>query len=100
MVRWSSMTNASGTAMPEASAISSTMFSSRRSQGSALSRHVQRDSAEPWERRLLNIVEEMALASGIAVPLAFVMDDQRTINAFAAGYSPHQAAVIVTRGAL
>ncbi len=63
-------------------------------------RHVQRDSAEPSERRLLNIVEEMALASGIAVPLAFVMDDQRTINAFAAGYSPHQAAVIVTRGAL
>src|SRR5712692_1965718 len=63
-------------------------------------RRVKRDSAEPSERRLLNIVEEMALASGIAVPLAFVMDDQRTLNAFAAGYSPHQAAVIVTRGAL
>jgi Zn-dependent protease with chaperone function len=63
-------------------------------------RHVKRDSTEPSERRLLNIVEEMALASGIAVPLVFVMDDQRTINAFAAGYSPHEAAVIVTRGAL
>ncbi len=63
-------------------------------------RHVQRDSGEPAERRLLNVVEEMALASGISVPLVFVMDDQHTINAFAAGYSPNEATVIVTRGAL
>ncbi len=63
-------------------------------------RHMKRDTGEPSERRLLNVVEEMALASGIAVPLVFVMDDQRTINAFAAGYSPHEATVIVTRGAL
>jgi Zn-dependent protease with chaperone function len=63
-------------------------------------RHVQRDSGEPAERRLLNVVEEMALASGITVPLVFVMDDQRTINAFAAGYSPNEATIIVTRGAL
>src|SRR5438552_8445711 len=61
-------------------------------------RHVKRD--EPAERRLLNVVEEMALASGITVPLVFVMDDQRTINAFAAGYSPNEATIIVTRGAL
>src|SRR5712671_2453181 len=63
-------------------------------------RHVQRDTGEPAERRLLNVVEEMALASGITVPLVFVMDDQHTINAFAAGYSPNEATVIVTRGAL
>jgi len=63
-------------------------------------RHMERDTGEPSERRLLNIVEEMALASGIAVPLVFVMEDQHTINAFAAGYSPHEAVVIVTRGAL
>src|SRR6266850_498794 len=63
-------------------------------------RHVKRDSGEPAERRLLNVVEEMALASGITVPLVFVMDDQRAINALAAGYSPNQATVIVTRGAL
>jgi len=63
-------------------------------------RHVKRDAGEPAERRLLNVVEEMALASGITVPLVFVMDDQRAINAFAAGYSPNQATVIVTRGAL
>jgi len=63
-------------------------------------RHMSRDTGELSERRLLNIVEEMALASGIAVPLVFVMEDQHTINAFAAGYSPHEAVVIVTRGAL
>src|SRR5712671_3213367 len=63
-------------------------------------RHVQRDTGEPAERRLLNVVEEMALASGITVPLVFVMDDQHAINAFAAGYSPNEATVIVTRGAL
>src|ERR1700704_5101457 len=63
-------------------------------------RHVKRDTGEPAERRLLNVIEEMALASGITVPLVFVMDDQRSINAFAAGYSPNEATVIVTRGAL
>ncbi|TMH41575.1 MAG: peptidase [Betaproteobacteria bacterium] len=63
-------------------------------------RHMKRDTGEPAERRLLNVVEEMALASGITVPLVFVMDDQHTINAFAAGYSPNEATVIVTRGAL
>ncbi len=63
-------------------------------------RHVKRDTGDPAERRLLNVVEEMALASGITVPLVFVMDDQHAINAFAAGYSPNEATVIVTRGAL
>src|SRR5437773_1313501 len=63
-------------------------------------RHMKRDTAEPSERKLLNVVEEMALASGVAVPLVFVMDDQHTINAFAAGFSPNRAAVIVTRGTL
>ncbi len=57
-------------------------------------------STDLAERRLLNVVEEMAIASGIAVPQVFVMDDQQAINAFAAGYSPSQAAVVVTRGTL
>ena len=56
------------------------------------------DPYQPAERRLLNVVEEMAIASGIAVPQVFVMDDEPAINAFAAGYSPSQAAVVVTRG--
>ncbi|MBE0619874.1 MAG: M48 family metallopeptidase [Burkholderiales bacterium] len=63
-------------------------------------RAVSRASSEPAERRLLNVVEEMAIASGTAVPQVFVMDDQQTINAFAAGFSPSQAAVVVTRGTL
>ena len=63
-------------------------------------RRVKRDSADAGERRLLNIVEEMAIAAGISVPQVYIMDDQPGINAFAAGYSPNEAAVTVTRGTL
>jgi Zn-dependent protease with chaperone function len=63
-------------------------------------RVVRRDSRDPLERRLLNIVDEMALASGISAPVAYVMDEQESINAFAAGYSPNEAVVAVTRGTL
>lgn len=52
------------------------------------------------ERRLLNIVEEVALASGVPVPRVFVLEQEPGINAFAAGFSLHDAAVAVTRGAL
>jgi Zn-dependent protease with chaperone function len=62
-------------------------------------RRVGSETANPVEKRLLNIVEEMALASGVAIPQVFVMDGQSSINAFAAGYSPNEAAVIVTEGA-
>src|SRR5215467_9693925 len=63
-------------------------------------RRVARDSSVPEEKRLLNVVEEMALASGVAVPQVFVMDRETSINAFAAGYSPHEAAIVVTQGTL
>jgi Zn-dependent protease with chaperone function len=63
-------------------------------------RRIARDTAVLEEKRLLNVVEEMALASGIAVPQVFVMDGEATINAFAAGYTPNEAAVVVTDGAL
>lgn len=52
------------------------------------------------ERRLLNVVEEMALASGVPVPPVYVLDRERSINAFAAGHSPDNAVVAVSRGAL
>ena len=55
------------------------------------------DSAE---RRLLNIVEEMAIASGVPVPEIYVLEEESSINAFAAGFSASDAAVAVTRGAL
>jgi len=63
-------------------------------------RPVSTQSSDPAERRLLNVVEEMAIASGTAVPQVFVMDSEQTINAFAAGFSPSEAAVVVTRGTL
>jgi len=55
---------------------------------------------DPAERRYLNVVQEMALASGLPVPLCYVLDEDDSINAFAAGNSPQDAAVGVTRGAL
>lgn len=52
------------------------------------------------ERRLLNVVEEMSIASGLPVPAIYVLPDEAGLNAFAAGYSQSDAAVAVTRGAL
>jgi len=63
-------------------------------------RRVKSPGATLAEQQLVNVVEEMAIAAGIRVPLVYVMDNQRGINAFAAGYSPDQAAVTVTQGAL
>jgi len=51
-------------------------------------------------RRLRNVVEEIAIASGVPVPHIFVLEDEAGINAFAAGYAPSDAAIAVTRGAL
>jgi len=51
-------------------------------------------------RRLVNIVEEMAIASGLPVPQVYVLEQESGINAFAAGHQPEDAAVAVTRGAL
>ena len=51
-------------------------------------------------RRLHNVVEEIAIASGVPMPRLFVLEREAGINAFAAGYSPADAAIAVTRGAL
>ncbi|HID22267.1 MAG TPA: hypothetical protein EYP14_07685, partial [Planctomycetaceae bacterium] len=53
-----------------------------------------------YERRLLNVVEEMAIASGIAVPTVYVLDGEKSINAFAAGLGREDATVAVTEGTL
>lgn len=58
------------------------------------------DTREPRLRRLRNVVEEIAIASGVPVPQIYVLDREAGINAFAAGYAPADAAVAVTRGAL
>ncbi len=63
-------------------------------------RRVAPATTDPRERMLMNIVEEMAIASGMAVPAVFILPAEASINAFAAGYTRSDAAVAVTRGAL
>ena len=58
------------------------------------------ESGDPLHRRLLNVVEEMAIASGLPVPDVFVLEQEPAINAFASGLTHADAAVTVTRGAL
>jgi Zn-dependent protease with chaperone function len=61
---------------------------------------VERSTPDPRRRQLHNVVEEMALASGVPVPEVYVLEKDDSINAFAAGHTPANAAVAVTRGAL
>jgi Zn-dependent protease with chaperone function len=63
-------------------------------------RRVPPGTTDPLERRLCNVVEEMAIASGVRVPEVYVMDGERGINAFAAGWDTSSAVVAVTRGTL
>lgn len=55
---------------------------------------------DPLQRRLLNVVEEMAIASGVPVPEVYLLENEGGINAFAAGFHPEDAVVAVTRGTL
>lgn len=70
----------------------------RRVAESVGGRYLSPDRAGPEEQQLLNIVEEMAIASGTPVPPVYLLEDD-SINAFAAGYSPKDAVIGVTRGA-
>ncbi len=77
---------------------------SLRGGGGAVARSVGGKKVEPFtqnpgQRRLLNVVEEMAIASGVPVPEVYVLPEAG-INAFAAGYSPDDAAVAVTQGCI
>jgi len=60
---------------------------------------VEPNTTDALERRLVNVVEEMAIASGVRVPEIYVLPEDG-INAFAAGFSTDDAAVAVTRGCL
>lgn len=51
-------------------------------------------------RRLRNVVEELSIAAGVPMPEVFVLEEEAGINAFASGYTPADAAITVTRGAL
>lgn len=61
---------------------------------------VPEQTRDPQLRRLRNVVEEIAIASGVPMPKLYVLEHEAGINAFAAGYSPSDAVVAVTRGAL
>ncbi len=56
-------------------------------------------SQDTNERKILNVVEEMAIASGMPIPPVFIMDED-CINAFAAGKTPQDAVIGVSRGAI
>jgi len=58
------------------------------------------NTTDPDERKLLNVVEEMAIASGVPVPKVYVMDEERGINAFAAGHTTGDAAIGVTHSCM
>lgn len=73
--------------------------------GHVVARHlrgrlIDPNTAEAHERQVLNIVEEMAIASGLPVPPVYVMDKEASINAFAAGNSVESAVIGVSRGAI
>ena len=57
-------------------------------------------TSDPALRRYVNVVEEMSLASGIPMPRLFVLEQEAGINAFAAGFTPADAAITVTGGTL
>lgn len=67
---------------------------------SAGGRKVEPDTSDPEERRLLNVVEEMSLASRVPMPEVYILEHESAINAFAAGDSLENAAVAITRGGL
>src|SRR5215813_13579683 len=58
------------------------------------------NSRDPYERRLLNVVEEMAIASGVPVPAVHVLPAEPGINAFAVGLDASRSAIAVTDGCL
>jgi Zn-dependent protease with chaperone function len=63
-------------------------------------RPIDPNTSDPAERRLLNVVEEMAIAAGLPVPTVYLLDREGGINAFAAGFTPQDAVLGVTRGTM
>ena len=63
-------------------------------------RLIDSNTSDTDERKLLNVVEEMSIASGVPVPQVYVMENEAGINAFAAGHFTSDAAISVTRGCM
>ena len=60
---------------------------------------LDRASSDLNERKILNVVEEMAIAAGVPVPPVYILEET-SINAFAAGHDHHDVAIGITRGAI
>ncbi|MEM6822337.1 MAG: M48 family metalloprotease, partial [Verrucomicrobiota bacterium] len=58
------------------------------------------DSKKPNEKRLINIVEEMAIASGIPIPPVYILDHEWNINALVSGTTKNNAVICVTKGSI
>jgi Zn-dependent protease with chaperone function len=63
-------------------------------------RLVSSNTTDPDERKLLNVVEEMAIASGVPMPQVYLLHWEDGINAFAAGHNPSDAVITVTQGCI
>jgi Zn-dependent protease with chaperone function len=61
---------------------------------------IPRNTQEPHQRKLLNVVEEMAIASGTPAPPVYLLPNEPGVNAFAAGFSPRDAVIGITQGAI
>ncbi len=61
---------------------------------------IPQDTEDLNRRKLLNVVEEMAIASGTPAPPVYLLADELGINAFAAGFSPRDAVIGVTQGTI
>ncbi len=74
------------------------------SGGSVIAQHlggviIPRSSTDPLHKKILNIVEEMAIASGAPVPQVYILNEPG-INAFAAGWKTTNVVIGITQGAL
>lgn len=63
-------------------------------------RLISQNTTDPIHRKVLNVVEEMAIASATPVPSVYVLEEEAGINAFAAGFTPGDAVIGVTRGCI
>jgi len=57
-------------------------------------------TSDDKQRQLINVVEEMSIASGVPVPGLYILENEVGINAFVAGYLPTEAVMVVTAGAI
>ena len=63
-------------------------------------RPIDPDTRHSDEKKLINVVEEMSIASGIPAPQLYVLDKEEAINAFVAGFRPSETVLVVTHGTL